>query len=85
MSLEQTVATSKTAEDAHVEGTMKDDVKQGDSSSKRGRDGVDHSDPKVYFKRQTDCYCGFAALNNLYGYHAFTESALKIIGSLLCI
>ena len=83
MSLEETVETSKTTEDAHVEGQMKDDVKLGDSSSKKRRDDVDPSKPKIYFERQTDCYCSLATLNNLYGYHAFTQSTLKRIGSLL--
>ena len=83
MSLEQTVMTSKTTQDAHVEGTRNNDVQQGDSSLKKGRDSNDHSEPKVYFERQTDCYCGLAALNNLYGYHAFTKSTLKQVEKLL--
>ena len=53
-------------------------------SSKRGRDKTaDPSQPKVYFKKQTEYYCSLAALNNLHGYHAFTERGLKLIGNLL--
>ena len=84
MSLEKTVATSKTTEGACVEGGKNNVPTHDDSSSKRGRDkNADPSQPKVYFERQTEHYCGLAALNNLYGYHAFTERALKLIGKLL--
>ena len=38
MSLEQTVATSKTTEGACVEGGKKEVPTHGDSSSKQGRD-----------------------------------------------
>ena len=84
MSLEGTVATSKTTEGACVKGEKKDISTHSDSSSKRGRDkNANPSQLKVYFERQTKHYCGLAALNNFYGYHAFTESALKMIGTLL--
>ena len=84
MSLEETVATSKTTEGACVEGGKEEVPTHGDSSSKRGRDkNANLFQPKVYFERQTEHYCGLAALNNLYGYHAFTESALKMIENLL--
>ena len=84
MSQEETVETSKTTEGACVEGEKNNVPTHGESSSKRGRDKTaNQAQPKVYFERQTGCYCGLAALNNLYGYHAFTESALKKIGILL--
>ena len=67
MSLEETVATSKTTEGACVEREKKDVPKHVDLSSKRGRDNANPFQPKVYFERQTEHYCGLAALNNLYG------------------
>ena len=85
MSQDKNVGTSKTTEVACVEGGEDNVPTHGDSSSKRERDkNVDPNPPKVYFERQTKHYCGLAALNSLYGYHAFTESALKMIGTLLC-
>ena len=41
----------------------------------------------VYFEQQQEFgrQCGLCCLNNLYGYHAFAEHALRIIASLLKI
>ena len=85
MSQDKNVGISKTTEVACVGGGEDNVPTHGESSSKRERDRTaGQAQPKVYFERQTGRYCGLAALNNLYGYHAFTESALRKIGTLLC-